>query len=99
MRTTTICANCRSKNVCKYASEEYEVTVASDNPYLKVYCSQYIAKQVGSGIKPVEMKEIVKEWRKQHPYGRKIDCERETGLSRPTVIKWWEYEDESEVAE
>ena len=30
------------------------------------------------------------EWRQQHPNGRKIDCERETGLSRPTVLKWWE---------
>ena len=29
------------------------------------------------------------EWRLHHPDGRKIDCERETGLSRPTVLKWW----------
>ena len=33
--------------------------------------------------------QIVKEWRMEHPDGRKIDCERETGLSRPTVLKWW----------
>ena len=31
----------------------------------------------------------VMEWRQQHPDRRKIDCERETGLSRPTVLKWW----------
>lgn len=31
----------------------------------------------------------VKEWRAAHPDGRKIDCERETGLSRHTVLKWW----------
>lgn len=35
-------------------------------------------------------KEIVQEWRKSHPDGKKIDCERETGLSRPTVLKWWD---------
>ncbi len=35
-------------------------------------------------------KEMVKEWRASHPDGRKIDCERETGLSRHTVIKWWD---------
>lgn len=29
------------------------------------------------------------EWRQQHPDGRKIDCERETGLSRHIVLKWW----------
>ena len=34
--------------------------------------------------------ETVQEWRRMHPEGRKIDCERETGLSRPTVLKWWE---------
>lgn len=32
---------------------------------------------------------VVKEWRKSHPDGKKIDCERETGLSRHTVLKWW----------
>lgn len=34
--------------------------------------------------------QLVHEWRFAHPVGRKIDCERETGLSRPTVLKWWE---------
>lgn len=35
-------------------------------------------------------KDIVKEWRKNNPDGRKIDCERETELSRHTVLKWWD---------
>ena len=32
---------------------------------------------------------VVAEWRKAHPDGKKIECERETGLSRHTVLKWW----------
>ena len=32
---------------------------------------------------------IVKSWRKEHPDGKKADCIRETGLSKPTVYKWW----------
>lgn len=32
---------------------------------------------------------IVENWRKANPNGKKIDCERETGLSRHTVLKWW----------
>lgn len=32
---------------------------------------------------------IIQEWRELHPDGRKIDCERDTGLSRHTVLKWW----------
>lgn len=42
----------------------------------------------GNGRKPKQ--EIVRAWREAHPSGRKIDCERETGLSRPTVLKWWD---------
>lgn len=32
---------------------------------------------------------IVEEWQRHHPDGKKIECERETGLSRHTVLKWW----------
>lgn len=31
----------------------------------------------------------VKEWLQQNPNGKKADCIRETGLSKPTVYKWW----------
>lgn len=34
-------------------------------------------------------KNIVVEWRKAHPAGKKIDCYRDTGLSRVTIDKWW----------
>ena len=40
----------------------------------------------GSGTK----KEIVQEWRKAHPDGKKAECIRDTGLSKPTVYRWWE---------
>lgn len=36
-------------------------------------------------------KSRVYEWRRQHPYGRKAACIRDTGLSKPTVYKWWDY--------
>jgi len=34
----------------------------------------------------------VYRWRQQHPEGRKADCIRDTGLSKPTVYKWWDSE-------
>lgn len=34
--------------------------------------------------------QIVADWQREHPSGKKIDCERETGLSRHTVLKWWD---------
>lgn len=37
-----------------------------------------------------EKSKIVEKWRKEHPGGKKADCIRETGLSKPTVYKWWE---------
>lgn len=37
-----------------------------------------------------DKQKIVEEWRKAHPDGRKVDCIRDTGLSKPTVYKWWD---------
>ena len=39
-------------------------------------------------------RDLVLEWRKANPDGRKIDCHRETGLSRMTIDKWWDCEEE-----
>lgn len=41
----------------------------------------------GNGRKP--KKEVVQKWREEHPEGSKADCVRETGLTKPTVYKWW----------
>jgi hypothetical protein len=32
----------------------------------------------------------VREYRQQHPEARKVNCIRDTGLSKPTVYKWWD---------
>lgn len=41
-----------------------------------------------NGRKP--KKDIVQQWRKEHPNGRKADCIRDTGLDKKTVYKWWD---------
>lgn len=33
--------------------------------------------------------QIVKAWRLSNPNGKKADCIRETGLTKPTIYKWW----------
>lgn len=33
--------------------------------------------------------QTVREWQESHPNGKKADCIRATGLSKPTVYKWW----------
>ena len=35
---------------------------------------------------------IVLQWRAEHPDGKKADCIRDTGLTKPTVYKWWDGE-------
>ena len=35
------------------------------------------------------VEQVVKEWRANNPDGKKIDCHRDTGLSRVTIDKWW----------
>ncbi len=32
---------------------------------------------------------LIQEWRIKNPQGKKIDCHKELGLSRPTIDKWW----------
>lgn len=36
-----------------------------------------------------DTKNIVRAWQLEHPEGKKADCIRDTGLSKPTVYKWW----------
>lgn len=40
---------------------------------------------------------IVKEWRNEHPDGKKATCIRETGLSKKTVYKWWAYDSSEDI--
>lgn len=46
----------------------------------------------GSTSRNSKYQRQVQEWRRNNPGGKKIDCERETGLSRHTVLKWWNSE-------
>ena len=41
-------------------------------------------------------KNIVIAWKIRHPNGRKADCVRDTGLSKPTVYKWWKTDEAGE---
>ena len=50
-----------------------------------------ILKEIGE-MKPEgrpTTEQTVREWQEAHPEGRKSECARDTGLSRPTVTKWW----------
>lgn len=50
-------------------------------------------KELGVSLKNMEgrpsKQNIVRQWQLENPNGRKIDCEKDTGLSKPTVLKWW----------
>jgi len=41
-----------------------------------------------NGRKP--QKDVVRQWRLEHPDGKKAQCIKDTGLSKPTVYKWWD---------
>lgn len=47
----------------------------------------------GSGI----AQEKINVWREAHPNGKKVDCIRDTGFSKPTVYKWWDYKPEEDA--
>ena len=47
-----------------------------------------------SGIKNTKLVEIF-EWRKNNPEGSKYACAKELGISKPTVMKWWDATEET----
>lgn len=49
-----------------------------------------------SGRKPLQKQ--VLEWRAQNPNGTKAQCIKDTGLSKPTVYKWWDTDAETTVS-
>lgn len=36
-----------------------------------------------------DKRQVVQNWRYEHPTGKKVDCIRDTGLDKKTVYKWW----------
>ena len=67
-----------SVNLCKQ-NRELALSFMRENGEIK-------GRPSGSGT----ARRKVKEWREQNPDGKKADCVRDTGLSKPTVYKWWE---------
>ena len=59
----------------------------------------YISKQKDGQLKniqitfnPSEMsanQKIVMDWQAKNPNGTKMECHRDTGVSRPTINKYW----------
>lgn len=47
--------------------------------------------ECSAGGRPIgsDKSDIVKMWREENPNGTKAECIRVTGLSKPTVYKWW----------
>ena len=35
-------------------------------------------------------RDIITAWRAEHPDGKKIQCHRDTGISRTTIDRWWD---------
>ena len=48
-----------------------------------------IGETVSGGGRPSAAM-VVYEWRQQHPDGTKSQCKKETGLTYPTIRKWWD---------
>jgi len=65
-------------NTCK-ANRELTLQTMREN-------GQIMGRPPESGSK----KEAVQEWQQTHPGGTKMECHRDTGISRPTIDKWWD---------
>ena len=73
------------RNGRKQAVHMRRITLLRDDDYPDGSWRNLEGRPKGSGT----AENTVKEWRAAHPDGRKADCIRETGLTKPTVYKWW----------
>jgi hypothetical protein len=72
------------KNKRNYRRQDVHLKIARANK--AILKAEGLLKNEG---RPTKEKEV-KEWLKANPNGRKVDCMRETGVSRPTVNKYWD---------
>ena len=75
-------------NKRNYRKQEQHLKLARGIRHLKAEMGENVSgggRPKGSGT----AEDIVKQWRTNNPEGRKVDCLRDTGLSKPTVYKWW----------
>lgn len=67
---------------------------------LKQHQHLYLARRRKEDMKAIDLPmkapegrpdkaKVVEEWQKSHPDGKKAECIRDTGLSKPTVYRWW----------
>ena len=66
----------------------------------------FVAKQKDGQLKEIrivfkpkkrtESQKRIKDWRLNHPNGKKAACYRDTGISRPTINKYWQDIEESD---
>ena len=73
------------RNKRNYRKQEHHLKIARFTRDLNYEEKTGWINKDGAPIK----KDIVLEWRKNNPNGKKADCIRDTGLTKPTVYKWW----------
>ena len=67
------------------APKEYEFNQMEHLKQISQLAKQKSNKNCG---RPSKEKDVI-FWRTQHPLGTKAECIRETGISKPTVYKYW----------
>lgn len=89
------CKDCLSFDVCQYKDLllENDFDLQINHPFLKIICTKFIPKK--SKLSK-DRQEIIRQWRVSNPNGKKIDCEKETGISRPTILKYWDGDEKGE---
>ena len=83
----------------KWISDNTKVDIPPNKRnYRKQAAHLYLARRkkedmkiLGESIKEgrPDKQQMVAAWRAAHPDGKKAECIRDTGLSKPTVYKWW----------
>ena len=75
------------KNKRNFRTQQEHLEIARSIKQISIKYGNEAAK---GGRKPKQKE--VKEWREKNPLGTKAECIRQTGLSKPTVYKYWDFQ-------
>lgn len=78
------------KNKRNYRKQAKHLVIARTMKALKRQLDDDVLAQGSVGRpKGITKEKVIREWQQLHPYGLKVDCIRDTGLSKSTVYKYW----------
>ena len=76
----------------QFGENMYKTEVVMTKEIFQECYEKWVRHKRNKSDKESPLEAIVRDWKIANPEGRKAQCHRETGISRPTINKYWKSE-------